>query len=48
MVVLCVLVLAPGKELPIDSGDGRFARFSLRMNNGTIAIGRVAELPKVK
>lgn len=48
MVALCVIVLKPGREVPADSNGGRFARFCLRVDGGTIAIGKIAELPKVR
>lgn len=48
MVVLCVLILTQEAEFPMDTSGGRFCRFSLRTDGATIAIGKVAELPKVK
>jgi peptide chain release factor subunit 3 len=45
MVALCVIVLTQG--VAIDASGGRFSRFSLRNDGGTIAIGKVAELPKL-
>lgn len=48
MVALVVIVLNPGREVPVDCNGGRFARFCLRVDGGTIAIGKIAELPKVR
>jgi len=47
-VALCVLLICSGREVPLDNGTGRFARFALRTEGGTIAAGKVAELPKTK
>ncbi|CAE7822909.1 SUP35 [Symbiodinium sp. CCMP2592] len=47
-LALCVLQICSGREVPLEAGDGLLGQLSLRTDGGTIAVGSVAELPKVR
>ncbi|CAE7906554.1 SUP35 [Symbiodinium microadriaticum] len=47
-LALCVLQICSGREVPLEAGDGLLGQLSLRTDGGTIAVGSVAELPKLR